>query len=227
MPRLFAIALLALAAAPGWAQVSGQIALATDYRFRGISLSDGPALEASLSYDHSTGLYAGVFASNVDVPQSGVGVQAYGGYARRWGDAKAWDVGIVGYVYPSSPSGRRYDFAEAFAGITLERVGLRVYASNDYYGSGNPSLYGEGSAGFALTAWLTLGVHLGLLGVWPQASEGGAQTRLDGRIGLTTQAAGFTVDLSVVGTSAQGTRCPGSDPGRCDTGLVLTISRGF
>ena len=228
MLRLFAVAVLVLAAVPGWAQVSGQIALASDYRFRGISLTDGPALEASLSYDHSTGLFAGLFASNVDVPQSGVGVQAYGGYARRWGDARAWDVGIVGYVYPSSPGGTRYDFAEVFAGVTLERVGLRLYASNDYYGSGDPSLYAAGSAGFPLTAWLTLGVHLGILGVWPQAGQdAGAQTRLDGRIGLTAQAAGFTIDLSVVGTDAHGTRCPGRDPGRCDTGLVLTISRGF
>jgi len=226
MARLLAVALLALAAAPGWAQVSGQIALASDYRFRGVSLSDGPALEASLSYDHSTGLYAGAFASNVDVPKSGVGVQAYGGYARRWGDAKSWDVGIVGYLYPSSQSGNRYDFAEVFAGVTLERVGLRLYTSTDYYGSGNPSAYAEGSAGFALTAWLTLGVHVGLLNVWQQG-EGGAETRLDGRIGLTTQAAGFTFDLSVVGTNAQGSHCPGRDPGRCDTGLVLTISRGF
>ena len=32
---------------------------------------------------------------------------------------------------------------------------------------------------------------------------------------------------AVVGTNAHGTRCPGSDPGRCDTGLVLTISRSF
>ena len=227
MARLLAIALLALAAAPGWAQVSGQIALASDYRFRGISLSNGPALEASLSYDHSSGLYAGAFASNVDVPQSGVGVQAYGGYARRWGDTRAWDVGIVGYVYPTSQSGNRYDFAELFAGVTLDRVGLRLCTSNDYYGSSNPSVYAEGNAGFALTAWLTLGVHVGLLNVWQQQAYGGTQTRLDGRIGLTTQAAGFTFDLSVVGTNAQGTHCPGNDPSRCDTGLVLTISRGF
>ena len=226
--RLAAIILLAFAPAPGWAQVSGQIAVASDYRFRGISLSNGPALEASLSYDHFTGLFAGAFASNVDVPQSGLGVQAYAGYARRWDDARAWDIGLVGYVYPSSASGNRYDFAEAFAGITLERIGLRLYASNDYYASGNPSLYTESSAGVDLTGWLTLGVHLGILGTWPQDGSGtGAQTRVDGRVGLTAQAAGFTIDLSVVGTDAQGTRCPGRDPSRCDTGLVLTISRGF
>lgn len=219
--------MLALAAAPACAQVSGQIAFTTDYRFRGISLSDGPALEGSVSYDHSSGLFAGVFASNVDLPQSGVGVQAYGGYAQRWGDARAWDVGIVGYFYPSNPAGERYDFAEAFAGITVDRFGLRLYASNDYYGAGDPSVYAEGSAGFALTPWLRLGVHAGILSTWPQQGDGGgAQTRLDGRIGLTTEALGFTVDLSVVATNAQGDRCP-VGAGRCDTGLVLTISRGF
>jgi uncharacterized protein (TIGR02001 family) len=227
VPRFLVVAVLALAAAPACAQVSGQIALATDYRFRGVSLSDGPALEASLSYDHPTGLFAGLFASNVDLRQAGLGVQAYGGYARRWGDARAWDIGIVGYAYPPSPRGTRYDFVEAFAGTTFERFSLRLYASNDYYGGGDPSLYAEGGAGFALAAWLTLGVHIGVLGVWPQQGEAGSpQTRLDGRIGLTAEAAGFNIDLSLVGTNKQGDRCP-AGPGRCDPGLVLTVSRGF
>ena len=104
-------------------------------------------------------------------------MQAYGGYARRWGDARAWDIGIVGYIYPPSPGGTRYDFAEAFAGITLERFGLRLYASNDYYGGGDPSIYAEGSAGFALAAWLTLGVHVGGLSVWPQQGDDGEVRR--------------------------------------------------
>ncbi len=227
MPRALAVATLLLAAAPACAQVSGQVAFATDYRFRGVSLSDGPALEASLSYDHPAGLFAGVFASNVDVRESGLGVQAYAGYAQRWGDARAWDAGVVGYVYPPSERGTRYNFAEAFAGVTLERFSLRLYVSNDYYGSGNPSIYTEGGAGLELTGWLTLGVHVGVLAVWPQqgAAEG-PQTRLDGRIGLSTAAAGFAIDLSLVGTNAQGDRCF-AGPGRCDAGLVLTVSRGF
>jgi uncharacterized protein (TIGR02001 family) len=225
--RALPVAVLLLAAAPVCAQLSGQIALTTDYRFRGISLSDGPAIEGSLSYDHSSGLFGGVFASNVDLRQEGVGIQAYGGYARRWGDARAWDVGVVGYSYPPAPQGRRYDFVELFAGATLERLGLRVYISNDFYGSGDPSVYGEGSVAVPLTSRLTLGAHLGVQGVWPQDGSGSSpQTRLDARIGLTAEAAGFAVDLSFVTTNASDDNClAGRD--RCEPGLVLTISRGF
>ncbi len=227
MPRALAVAVLLLAAAPAYAQLSGQIALTTDYRFRGVSLSDGPAIQGSLSYDHSSGLFAGVFAANVDLRQEGVGVQAYGGYARRWGDARAWDVGVVGYSYPSGPRGRRYDFVELFAGATLERLGLRVYVSNDFYGSGDPSVDGEGSIAVPLTTWLTLGAHLGLQGVWPQDGSGSSpQTRLDARIGVTAEVAGFAVDLSFVTTNASDDNCL-AGRGRCDPGLVLTISRGF
>jgi uncharacterized protein (TIGR02001 family) len=228
VPRALAVALLLLAAAPAHGQLSGQIALSTDYRFRGISLSDGPAIEGSLSYDHSSGLFAGVFASNVDTRgEEGVGVQAYGGYARRWGDARAWDVGLVGYSYPPSPQGRRYDFVELFAGATLERLGLRMYVSNDFYGSGDPSVYGEGSAAVPIAPWLTLGAHLGVQGVWPQDGSGSSpQTRVDARIGLTAEVAGFAVDLSFVTTNASDDNClAGRD--RCDPGLVLRISRGF
>lgn len=228
MPRQFAVAVLMLAAAPCCAQVSGQITLASDYRFRGVSLTDGPAVQASVSYDHSTGVFAGLFASNVDLYQEGLGVQAYGGYARRWRDAAAWDVGLVGYAYPTTDRGINYNFVEAFGGITLERFGLRLYVSDNYFGSGDPSVYAAGNAGLALTGWLTLGVHLGVLELWSQASGGmfSSGTRLDGRIGLTAEAAGFAFDLSLVGTNVQGNRCL-AGPGRCDPGLVLTISRGF
>lgn len=227
MPRALAVAVLLLTAAPAHAQLSGQIALATDYRFRGVSLSDGPALEGSLSYDHSSGLFAGVFAANVDLRREGVGVQAYGGYAQRWGDARAWDIGVVGYSYPPSPQGRRYDFLEAFAGMTLERLGLRLYVSNDFYGSGDPSAYVEGSAAVPLAGWLTLGAHVGVQGVWPQDGYGSnPQIRVDARIGLTAEVAGFGIDLSLVTTDGSDNNCP-AGAGRCDPGVVLRISRGF
>ena len=47
--------------------VSGTITLTSDYRFRGISQSDtGAALQGSVDYAHDSGLYLGVWASNID-----------------------------------------------------------------------------------------------------------------------------------------------------------------
>jgi len=218
-----------LAAAPAWAQVSGQIALTSDYRWRGVSLSDGqPAVQGSLSYDHSSGLFAGLFASNVELyaGDGGLSAQAFAGFARRWRDDASWDAGVVGYAYPQSDQGKSYNFFEAFAGATLERFGLRLYLSDSYYGRDDRSAYAAVNFGLPLTDWLALGVHAGVLQLWPKHAGGSCadETRLDGRVGLTAEAAGFSFELSLVAAETQ--YCPGG-PSRCELGLVATVSRGF
>ena len=47
---------------PAAVTVTGNVALVSDYRFRGISLSGGdPALQGSINLNHESGLYAGIF----------------------------------------------------------------------------------------------------------------------------------------------------------------------
>ena len=54
-------------ATPTW-DLSGEIGIATDYRFRGLSLSDKePEGTAMLSVAHKSGFYGSVWASNVDL----------------------------------------------------------------------------------------------------------------------------------------------------------------
>lgn len=48
--------------------ISGEVGLLTDYRFRGLSLSDkSPEATASLSIEHQSGLYGSAWASNVEL----------------------------------------------------------------------------------------------------------------------------------------------------------------
>jgi uncharacterized protein (TIGR02001 family) len=63
-----ALVLWARLSVPGTvaAQVQGDVALLSDYRFRGESLTEGrPALQAGVNYDHSSGLFVGGLVSNV------------------------------------------------------------------------------------------------------------------------------------------------------------------
>ena len=56
-----------LAATGAAADITGNVGLTTDYVFRGISQTDEkPAIQGGLDYAHSSGAYAGVWASNVD-----------------------------------------------------------------------------------------------------------------------------------------------------------------
>src|SRR5439155_7805223 len=49
-------------------QVSGSASLVSDYRFRGVSLSqEKPALQLNVLYDDQSGWYAGAFASSVQI----------------------------------------------------------------------------------------------------------------------------------------------------------------
>ena len=52
---------------PAWGPFSANIALTSDYRFRGQSQGQGePALSGGIDYAGSSGFFAGVWASNVD-----------------------------------------------------------------------------------------------------------------------------------------------------------------
>ena len=69
--------------ADGPVNVSGTLTLVSDYRFRGISLSDeDPALQVSLAVDHESGYYGAVWGSTLDdTPLYGaLELDVYGGW---------------------------------------------------------------------------------------------------------------------------------------------------
>lgn len=99
---LVATALLATAAQ---AEITGNVALSSDYMFRGISQTDStPAISGGFDYSHENGFYAGVWAANVDSAFfSGANVEidtyfGYGGGSDNW----SYDVGFLRYNYPGT-----------------------------------------------------------------------------------------------------------------------------
>src|SRR3990170_7375763 len=83
----------ALASAPAFAQdeeeaapaitISGNVALTTDYRFRGVSLSAGDiALQGGIDVVHESGFYVGTWASSIQggTPYGEVELDLYCGW---------------------------------------------------------------------------------------------------------------------------------------------------
>ena len=137
-----AVALWGLLFAVGvCAQVSGSLTLVSDYRYRGVSLSDEqPATQASVAYDHSSGWYAGVFGSTVDLAsQSRRDLQllSYVGYARRAHPGLSWEVG-AGYSAFAGAGG--YDYPEVYWGVASDHVSGRIYYAQNYFGQGPGAL---------------------------------------------------------------------------------------
>lgn len=226
-----AVALLATATS-AHAQLTGHLALLTDYRFRGESLSDNrPAVQAGIAYDHFSGLFLGALASNVrvDPTVSGLGGEIYGGYAHPLGARGSWDVGAVTYVFPHPSSGPGYDYTELFVGAGFESFSGRLYYSNDYFNFGARAMYAELNGSHPLGHGLMLLGHIGYLdhGVPRIASvETSSHAYLDFKAGVGFGLQSFNLELAVIGSTANRANCP-AGTGHCDTTAVFSISRSF
>jgi uncharacterized protein (TIGR02001 family) len=168
--RHFGIALTAGAilasASPANAQVGTAISLFSDYRFRGYSLSDSrPAAILDLSYDASTGFYAGASGS-IAFAKEGIkplGLQVNSGYARQLRSGLTLDAGVIHSTY-SHYSGVNTDrsYTEMYVGLAGKWLFTRVAVSPDYFGAGVTG-HGEVGAQFALTKSLRATANVGLL----------------------------------------------------------------
>ena len=224
--------MLMAAAASANAQLTGHLALLSDYRFRGESLSDNrPAVQAGIAYDHASGLFLGALASNVrvDPAVSGLGGEIYGGYAHPLGARSSWDAGAVSYLFPHPSSGPGYDYSEIFIGGGIESISVRLYYSNDYFNFGVRGIYAEINGSHPLGHGLMLLAHIGYLdhGAPPIASaEVSGHTYLDFKAGIGFEVHSFNLELAVIGSTANRTNCP-AGTGHCDTTAVFSISRSF
>lgn len=189
-----------LCAGEAHAQVSGSVTLLSDYRYRGISLSDGdPAAQVALNWDGPGGVYAGTLASSVRMGRSsGTGAQLlpYLGYAHRLRPGLSWDVGVV---YAAFTGDRGYDYAEAYAGLAGERFGLRLHYSHRYFGEGPPVLYAEGNGSFPLSPRVRLLGHIGVLrrngGSGRYSGEANSRYRYDASVGAGLTLGAYDLQL--------------------------------
>lgn len=133
------------------------LGLYSNYMFRGVALSDGPALQGGADYAHSSGFYAGTWFSNIDKNFTGHGdgfsggnkieIDIYGGYAHTF--ENGFGINLMGnyYWYPDREKsatyletgvsdGRRQDSFEASIGLSYEFLTYTYYnVLTNYYGA--------------------------------------------------------------------------------------------
>ena len=157
-----ALALVAIATAhPTMADesapaVTGNVALARNYIWRGMTQTkDEAAISGGFDLVLDSGLYAGVWGSNVDFDANdNIELDYYGGYSRETG-ALSYDLGYIDYNYPGGSG----DFEEWYLGlgITAGTVDLGATFS---FGLDNANDNIELSAGTELSG-IGLGITLG------------------------------------------------------------------
>ena len=191
MLRIVAACGLLLVANAVRAQANASVTLVSDDRYRGVSLSDGgPAAQVGLGFDADRGAYVGAFASTAKLyGQDMVRWLGYAGWAGRFGHGASWDVGAQ-YTGFSRASGDGYP--ELYAGVSGERLGVRVAYAWRYFG-GDDALYTGFDAQQPLSRRVRLLGHLGWL---HPVHDAEAAPAYDARVGVGVHVGGFDLQLA-------------------------------
>jgi len=208
------------AEASGPITISGGAALVSDYRFRGVSLSDKDfAFQPYVTVSHESGLYAGIWGSNV-AENSGddVEVDLYAGFAG--GDAVTYDIGATYYMYPGA-SGLNYVELTGKLGTTVgpATIGgqLSYVPSQDNTGNEDNIYIATNTAialpGSPITLTGSIGYEDGAFG----------DDKIDWSIGATAAVSVFTLGVAYVDTNRRSTFAFKDSK----AGVVFTLSYGF
>jgi|TARA_B100001175_G_scaffold77944_1_gene65119 uncharacterized protein (TIGR02001 family) len=139
--------LVGILAMPSFAAVSANVAFASDYVWRGMTQSDGPAIQGGFDFEAESGFYAGIWGSNVNFNDgAGSELDYYFGYGFSVGDLGI-DIGYVAFDYPKNQTG--LDFEEIVLGFSLGNFGLTHALGQDDFTDYTEISYGMGPVSVA------------------------------------------------------------------------------
>lgn len=212
---LAGVSLTALAEESSPHTVTGNLSLTNDYRYRGVSQTyEDPAIQGGFDYAHSSGVYLGTWASNVETSLlngSNIEMDFYGGY--NWAVTPDITVNVGGlyYYYPGQTAGAALDIDtfEVYAGVTWKWLNLKYsrttskwFGVADSKGSG----YYEANANIPLPADITLGLHYGFQDIAGDFAAGVENDDYaDWKISVSKSILGFNVSLAYVDTNIDAT----------------------
>ena len=208
--------------AAGPISVTGGVALVSDYRFRGVSLSGKDfAVQPYLTVSHESGLYVGAWGSNISENDGNdVELDLYAGFSG--GDEITYDIGATYYVYPGVSNVNYVEFTGK-VGSTMgpATVGVQLsYVPSQSNTGDEDNVYVATNATIALpNSPISI---VGSLGVEDGAFTAGSK-KLDWSLGMTAAISDFTLGVSYVDTNRR-TIFASKDS---SAGVVFTLSYGF
>lgn len=218
-------------------EFSANVALTSDYLFRGISQTEGnPALQGGFDYAYGgdvlpVGFYAGVWASNIDFndgADASLEIDYYGGLTGNlFNTGVGWDIGVVYYDYPSSESSADYAYIEyggslsyAFDTQFSPEIGVAVWYSPEFFGDTGEAIYVNPSLGISLPYDFSLGFGYG----YQDVDDIGDYSHY--AVSLSKDWNIFTFDVTYSATSNEDEFC-GAGVDLCDDTVVFTLSSSF
>ena len=111
------------------AEFEGNIALSSEYMWRGMTQSDGEAaVSGGFDISGESGAYFGVWGSNVEYGDDAtMELDYYFGYAGETEGGLSYDIGYLLYDFP----GADYDAEEIYLGLGYSYFGVTYFAGQD------------------------------------------------------------------------------------------------
>ena len=190
--------------------LSGNVVLVTDYRWRGLSYSAGDmAVQGQINVAHSSGLYAGVWASSLEQDAfdiyGSLEADFYAGWSGEVASGLTADAGLTYYVYPNGTVGDG-NYFEPYVSLTKAVGPASIKAGVNYAwkqdalgGEDNLYLFSDLNVGVPDTA-LSFQGHIGYTdgALSPKFLTSVAQAVIEDDESLITTAGGW--DYSVGAT---------------------------
>jgi uncharacterized protein (TIGR02001 family) len=198
---------LASAQTPAPSPVTGNMAIVSDYRFRGISQTfELPAIQGGIDYAHESGIYVGNWNSSISglsyTDSAGIEMDFYGGWKKSFGDI-GLDIGLLQYYYPGAKTsaGEKYDTLEGYIGASWKWLTVKYsHAFSDFFGLTDSDGSGYLDLGFTMEVApkLNLVAHFGMQTI----KNNDPLEYNDWKLGVTYDLSGWVLGAAYVDTDA-------------------------
>lgn len=231
MRLIFGAALMGSAWTASAAEVAGNVTLATDYRFRGISQLSGemsPAIQGGFDFATEMGFYIGTWASNVNLGSQGqIETDYYGGFKGTIDEDLGYDIGVLYYGYPKD-NNQTLDYTEVYGSVTFKGVKVGLNYSDDYFAESGKFYYSYVDYGFDPIENVTLSFHLAYNSFdESQAGLDGDDNYTDWKIAVSTKQFGVNWGLAYVDTNLDDDENCFGDKDLCAATAVFSISKSL
>ena len=198
--------------------VTSNVSLMSNFVWRGISqTSDKPAIQGGFDYGHASGVYAGIWGSNVTTAYGNVELDTYFGFKSSFATDFSYDVGFVRYIYPGEyGTDAKLDTNELYGSIGWKWLSAKYSRSpTDWFAKpdSSGSSYIELNGSYTLEEpGVTLGAHYG-----KQTVSGAPDTVSDYNLKASKDFSGYVLGVLISKTNIDGDATNG----------VLSVSRSF
>ena len=227
---LFGVLLVSGAVTAQAAEVSGNVALVSDYRFRGISQNAGdvsPAIQGGFDVAFENGIYAGTWATHVNFSEGGaIEMDFYTGWAGSITEELDLDVSFLYYAYPKDGPGNDLDYWEVAGKLGFWGATVGLNYADDYFAETGEFWYLYGQYSFPLGEQFSLDLHLGYNSFDEEEFLFEEDNYMDWSVGVSTSYFDLDWSIAYIGTDLDDEDCFNAD-NICDDTVVLSVSKSL